>query len=300
MRSRDVVGSLFFSLAYIFTVVYVFSFSTLVSANTAPTVDSITIATTTPAGSGISEINLLEDTITNIYVRGAFSDLDGCGDVKTSGTLKIVFYHSSASNAEACNANNNDCYKGTYAGSECAISGCSLGTETSANYECTVPLQYYALSSSTNTTYWQAIVTTTDGGNLEGSSSATVEVNSLIAIAVSSAIDYGPVAIDTASTSEKTLILRNTGNVGVDSELSGTDMICAVNSIPVEYQRYSLTSGTNYNQMTAMTTSSVLLQTNIDRQNSKDVYFRLSVPASLAPLRGACTGTNTFIAVQDS
>lgn len=300
MRSRNLVGILLFSCAYLITVVYIFSLSTQAIANTAPTVDTITIATSTPTGSNISEINLLEDTTRNIYVRGAFSDVDGCGDVKTSGTLKIVFYHSAASNAEACNANNSDCYKGTYAGGECTMSGCTTGTETSANYECTIPLQYYALPSSTNTTYWKAIVTSTDGGSLEGSISATVEVNPLIAVTVSSVIDYGPVAIDTPSTSEKTAVVRNTGNATIDTELSGTDMICEVNQIPVEYQRYSLVSGTEYNQMTAMTTSSVLLQMNIFRQNSKDVYFRLSVPASLIPLRGTCAGTNTFIAVQDS
>ncbi len=300
MKSENSIAILLFVSVYVIAVGYVFSFSTLVSANTAPTVDTITIATTTPTGSNISEINLAEDTIQNIYIRGAFSDADGCGDIKSSGTLKAVLYHSNAVNAEACNSNNQDCYRGTYAGGECAVTGCNTGLEISANYECTIPLQYYTLPSSTNTTYWKAIVTTTDGGNLQGATSATVEVNTLIAIAVSSAIDYGPVALDTASTSEKTAVIRNTGNIAVDTQLSGTDMICTINSIPVAYQRYSLVQGTVYDQMTVMSSSSVLLQTNISSQNSKDVYFRLSVPQSLAPLRGACSGTNTFIAVQDS
>ena len=64
--------------------------------NTSPTVDSVTIATTSQ-GASASTINLIENSTTTVYVHGAATDNNGCeeiDDAETDASWDVIMYRS--------------------------------------------------------------------------------------------------------------------------------------------------------------------------------------------------------------
>ena len=102
--------------------------------------------TGTPTFNGVADISLTgEKTTTNIVVTGVATDDNGCGDLVTGSTYANAWLTSftNAACVTDAGANANKCYfhatctlKGTYT--------CDAWPDKTADYTCTIAMQYYA------------------------------------------------------------------------------------------------------------------------------------------------------------
>jgi hypothetical protein len=129
-------------------------------------------------------------------------------------------------------------------------------------------------------------------------------MDSLIALNVSSPINYGTLALNTnTGTLNKTATVTNTGNRSIDANLSGTAMSCTIGTIAVGQQEYSASSGVNYGAGTDLTGSPIRLVLTLPQPTEGTApvqaitYWGLGMPAT--GVGGSCLGTNTFGAVGD-
>lgn len=271
-----------------------------IRASSSPTVNSVMISENS-AGGPVASINLLENSTKNIYIYGTFGDQDGCGDVKTGGSLKVAFYRSTVSTTSECGANNLYCYRGSYATSQCLIWNCDEGTELTANYECTLPLQYYADATDVGLyldANWTAYVEAKDAAETSGVLTSSTEVNTLAAIEIGGALTYGTLNLGTTSTQEQVMI-TNTGNTTVDLQMIGRDMSCGTGMIPAGQQHYTTVSGTLYEDMSVLPTSTTNVDLNLLKFNLTEstttLYFQLKMPNFGAG--GSCSGVNSLSAI---
>jgi hypothetical protein len=273
-------------------------------SNQAPTVDELVVSDSSQ-GAAISALDLNENVNKSIYVYGSYTDNNGCADV-TSLTLELYQLGSSVS---GCTTNDLNCYNGSSTGYSCnwtSVPGdaCSGGTDATANYECTVPIRYFADATDAGpfSTYnWAAKVVATDAASAFGTAIGNYEVNTLTALDVGTSINYGSLSLSSTSPADETLTITNTGNNDALNVLaSGTNMTCTVGSIPVGNQHYASSSGQAYGSMTALSGSpanigaSINKATSIGTPSTYDTYWKLQVPSS--GLAGSCSGTSTFSA----
>ena len=275
--------------------------------NATPSVDTITISDTS-LGSSIGNIDLNENTTKTVYVHGAYSDANGCSDVATSGSLTLRFFLTPS--GSTCTQNDTNCYTTGSTGYTCNYStvpgdSCSGGSDTTANYECSVPLQYFAVPTDNGSpnqfTDWRGLITAVDGSNATGTLYYGVEVNTLRALDVTASINYGSLSVGATSGTDVPSTITNTGNDDdLDVEISGTSMACTAGTIAVGNQKYSLTASEAYGSMIALSGTPVTQQTNIPAAtvvatpSTDDVYWKLQVPNGVS---GSCSGTTTFSAV---
>jgi hypothetical protein len=128
-------------------------------------------------------------------------------------------------------------------------------------------------------------------------------MNSLVALDVTSSIDYGTLAPGGENDTDKTATVTATGNVGLDVEYSGTDMSSGSNSISVSQQKYDLTGGKTWSNMDYTLSSTPTERelncqktTNHSSPATKNTYFRIKIPEGQPT--GTYFGTNTFGAVK--
>jgi hypothetical protein len=101
---------------------------------------------------------------------------------------------------------------------------------------------------------------------------------------------------------DKTTTITATGNVGLDEELSGTDMTSGGNTIGVAYQKYALAGSTAYASGTALSTSGTEAELNCLKTTvsgtpaTKNTWWGLEIPAGT--VSGSYSGTNTIIAIK--
>lgn len=269
-------------------------------ATTPPTVDSVTITSTT-LGGAMSTINLAENTTYNIFVHGEISDADTCSNLN-SGSLAGTFYRAGV--GSGCTADNNNCYRKS-GGPSCLIYGCDVGDEVTVSFECAFTVQYYIDPTDAGTyqdEHWVGLISIDDNDANNATGQATTEVNSLVSLDISGSLNYGSIAHN-ATSSEQSITIRNTGNSQIDTNFIGSDLICGVGKIPGEHQRYSSSTGEDFANMIALsTTTQQTLQMNLEKQTSgtaseANVYFRLSGPTIGNPAGGSCAGTISAIAV---
>lgn len=265
--------------------------------NSAPTIESINV-------NGGSNINLTENSTVNVSWAATVRDDDGYAQISgVTGKL----YKSNVSGAEACTNNNNDCYEDL----SCDLTGCSGDTCTAT---CTSAVYFHAEATDANSgqssLYWRGWIEATDSNsaNGEGFSAANApDINSLAALDIAASIDYGLLIPNDNSVQQSTLI-TNTGNVIIDTQLSGDNMCvdyptCASYSINVGQQEYSM-AGFSYGSGTDLTSSNVRIQLNLAKSlispsnSSANLYWRLGVPALQA--LGEYSGENTVIVVNDN
>lgn len=271
-----------------------------IQAISSPVINSVTISESSMGGPTAS-INLLENSEKNIYIYGSFSDENGCADVKTGGSFKVAFYRSTVSTTYECGANDLYCYRGSYATNECLIWNCDEGTETTSNYECTLPLQYYTdatdvgLYSDAN---WTAYVEAKDAAETSGVLTSSTEVNSLAAIQIGGALNYGTLNLGATST-QQYVTITNTGNTTIDFQIIGQDMYCGTGMIPAGKQHYTTVSGTLYEDMSIVPTSTTIIDVNLLKFNLTEstttLYFQLKMPNFGAG--GSCSGVNSLSAI---
>lgn len=269
------------------------------SSGSAPTVDSVTITTSTQ-GAAESAINLNENTTKSVYIHGNISDSDGCSDFN-NGTLTGTFYRSGVGSAETCTADNNNCYRESYAGN-CSITGCSSGTETTVQYECVYSVQHYADptdSGQYSAENWVGHIRIEDQSATEATGTDTIEINSLAALDVTSIVDFGSLGFSVTS-SEQTVSVTNTGNRNIDIDVTASNLSCSIGDIPDSAVRYASSTGSNYEDMTSLSsttpsaTNITLSKQTSGSASTDDLYFRLLTPPY--GISGACSGIITHIA----
>lgn len=304
MRSlRTKTYAFVFSLLLVGSVFVVSTRSTLLAASS-PTVNSVTAASS--SGGSETSLTLIESSTTTLYVHGTITDADGCADVATNGSVTGKFYRSSHAFGDGCSADNNDCY--TIDNASCVKTNCD-GTpeDTTFNYECSIPVQYYADTTTTGPhtgSDWTAKISATDASTATGNATDTIEMNNTVALDTTPSIDYGTNDLGSES-GEQSLTTTNTGNTSIDIDLSVSGpMNCTSGQIAADRVHYSQTSSFAYSQKPALSTT--LTETELDlapRSNdaapsTKNMYFKLITPAT--GVGGSCSNTLTVLAKADS
>jgi hypothetical protein len=269
--------------------------------NVAPVVSSVTL------NSG-SDITLTEGTTTSVVLTATITDNNSCSDVSSvAGSLyRSGIAFSGCDSGPESDANN------CYALVSCSVGGgnsCDGSSDASASYTCTVNVQYYADPTDANTIYsaenWLAsvIATDDDAASSDTEVAAGVEMNSLVAMDITSAINYGNLSVGQKNDPlDKVTVVTATGNVGLDEELSGDDMDNGgTGTIDVAYQKYALASSTAYASGTTLSQSPTEAELNCSKTTSStaataSTYWGLEIPGGTEP--GTYSGTNTITAVK--
>lgn len=276
--------------------------SSFTVSNVAPVVSGVTL-------NGGSDITLTEGTTTSITIAGTITDNNSCQDISSVVTS---LYRSSVSFASCDTVGESD-DNFCYADVSCSVVGsgntCTGASDASADYECSISVQYFADPTDTNTEYptdtWLTTIDATDGSLSDNTEvSAGVEMNSLVGYDVTGSIAYGNLDVGEKNDPlDKTTTITATGNVGLDEELSGTDMDDGgVNTIGVAYQKHALATATAYASGTSLSGSATEYELNCQKTTAsgspqtKNTWWGLEIPAGTVP--GSYSGTNTVTAVK--
>ena len=201
-------------------------------------------------------------------------------------------FFSSTSSFDSADDNNSH-----YTNSSCtqtAISGIY------ANYTCHFNVWYYAVNGS-----WTCLAFAYDDSGYSDNESASSTVEKLLALNVTSPIDYGDLAVgDTSPIVDANV--TNFGNMDINVTVygygsvpnDGLAMVCEVGNISIQYERYSTNSSAAYDSMTPLSSSAAMIDGLTLPQQVDDTtpvvnstYWRLYVPPN--PF-GRCNGTVVF------
>ena len=256
--------------------------------NTAPVIDAIRVSTIAYGGNDLT-----------IHINGQITDLSGESDIASS-TLSLVFHRTSSTNT--CPADKNDCYRITACDTNYAD-----GDDTQITYDCPVPLAYWIDATDAASDYasdtWTSYVTVSDLAAAQAIRSATIEVNSLLALNIPTAIDYGNRTLSEQSSGATNVetVLTQRGNTKADVQVSGTAMGCnALGSLPIAAQAWALTdtgfaSSTTLTGTLAATFRNINLRTDDVSELAASLYWNIGIPAS--GVKGICTGANTILII---
>lgn len=276
-------------LAAVALLIYLLSYTVAYAADP-PVASNVVI------DSGSTEINLTENTTTNVIVTATVTDATGCTDI-TGVTIK--FYKTTTGAGSSDDHNNH--YTVTTP-TDVVQNSC---VDLVATYTATIPVWYYADPAE-----WTAQVTPTDG--TEGTPSTdTATINTLSALDVASTISYGSLGLgaDTGTTDQTTTI-TNTGNLTISMMLSGygsvegdgKSMICSIGSINVSSQKYSIAASQDYSAAkTSLTTSPAVVtsfsisKTTTSTPSTGNIYWGLGMPPN--GVGGSCSGLVVFTAI---
>ena len=248
------------------------------------------------------DITLTEGATTTIYATSTVTDFNGYADM-TSATGTI--YRSGVANGAGCTANDNSCYQ--VASTSCTFNSCSGNSCTLA---CRADIQYVADATDVGSVFpsenWLARIQVKDSTGFNTvATSFGVELNTLYALAVTTGtIDFGSITVgQNSGTTVATSTIQNTGNAGIDIQVSGTNLTDGANTIAVGEQKYA-TSTFQYGSCSIcqfLTGSATNVDLNIPKpaatttQSTSTVYWGINIPNGTAATLH--TGINTFIAV---
>lgn len=260
----------------------------------APTVTSVS----TNGGSVIALETEGTGGATTSVSTAEITDNNGCADI-VSVTSSI--YRSGVT----CTADNaNNCY---YNESCTGDSVCDSGiTQT---YSCSVSIKYHADPTDTGAPYaaqnWLAKVYASDESSQANAVDSTgVELNSWLALDVTSAINYGSLTVGQIADGDSLpqyVTVQATGNCGIDTNISGTQLTSGSNSIATSSQKYAATA-VAYSSANALQADATEFELNLAKTTTtatlsdKKVYWGLQIPSGTQP--GTYSGVNTFSAVK--
>lgn len=268
--------------------------------NITPVVSAITL-------NGGSDISLSEGSTTPVVLSATITDNNGCSDI---AAVESSLYRSGVGYA-ACDAageaNSNNCYPSISCTVNSGVNACSGATDASAAYTCTAYAKYYTDPTVANTIYsaenWVNTFKASDEVASDTQNIGTgVELNDLLAMDIGASLAFGNLSAgQSLSPMSATTIITATGNVGLDQTLEGTHMYSVGNTISVENQKYSLSSGTSYASGTALSLSPNETELNCKKTTSdvgetKPTYWGIYIP--LGTVAGTYGGTDTVIAVK--
>ncbi len=225
------------------------------------TYPSIVLSDPNPIVSAVSlndgnPIILTPNTTTTIYANFTVTDADGCSDVFSSGNTTSTIYRSGLS--FDCTADDRNCYR-----VETTTNNCSGGT--SAQATSTFQVYYFADATDASSSYsaqnWLAKIQVRDSSGNTGSSTASgVELNTLVALEVStSSINYGTVNPNSNTGQNNPVTpVKNAGNGTSTVLLSGTALISGSNQIATSSQHYASSTfvfGGNEQQLSGTNTT---------------------------------------------
>lgn len=242
-------------------------------------------------------VTLTSGTTTTIHATGQVGDQNGQGDIPDNG-VQATLYRSSATNAETCTPDDNDCYR---------IASCPLTNDANPNrrnYDCTFNLAHYTDSTTANGRYptdnWKLHILVKDTENVTGSlNTTTTEVADLLSLNFPTTINFG--AANPGDFKYTDFAIDNKGNIKAGVYIYSTDstMDCTTRgAIPrgnQEYSTASFTHGTG-TDLTATTTSDTGLL--IDWQatatlTTDQLFMGLAVPEGV---EGVCSIVDTLVA----
>lgn len=249
---------------------------------------------------------------------------------------------SSTCDVTAANYNPNNCYPSEVGAATWNIScsatttgagACGGSGDATELWECTFPLWYVAdptdaaaVTPVFEADDWRAAVAAVDDNSatstlFEQSTAAGIEVQSALFFSLDTAeIPYGSLAPgdNVAGSTTINTTVRPTGNVGIDTNLSGLHMCpdgvtvgtctnigssTATSSIPEYQQEYSATtSGFVYGSGTDLTSAPVEFELNVPKATATSsqptgiTYWGIEIPATIS-FAGLYTGRNTIQAV---
>lgn len=279
--------------------------------NTEPNITSVAVDddTSNPAG----QIDLIANSVAVVTCNATVVDFNGANDINPNGTNATFFIQSVGVNA---NTDNNHLYINRSCGR------CTEISTTSTACDCRIALQYYANDSST----WLCNMSVKDKGGtaISGTElnltdfevSSTTTVNKLLAMNMSTSLDYGNLTV-TQTSSEIVHNITNAGNInlnitlrgyGGDNESVGQNltMICGFGNITFGSQRYDVgsykTGTTAFANMRNLTNQTLPANfTFPPRVDDTDfgadrnsTLWRLQIPLSVG---GICNGTIIFGAI---
>ena len=260
-------------------------------SNVAPVITGMTFNKEGTTGN----IVLSEGTTINVRCNGTVNDTNGVADIDTvNATIYLSGYTGTDDNNQRYS--NASCEK---------VRSIDV---TSAYYSCHFNVEFYA-----NNGTWTCNMTAKDTGNLENSSTVNNDIDPLYAINIpQTEIDFGELApLDISS--DQLINITNYGNMNLTiatkgygvSDGDGLAMNCTVGNISVDAEKYSLTSGTAYTSMTALSTTfaNIAGLTVVQRTDDSDsnnlksrniTYWKIKPPVGT---RGVCNGTVVLSAV---
>ncbi|HXK32288.1 MAG TPA: hypothetical protein VJ378_02370, partial [Candidatus Paceibacterota bacterium] len=266
------------------------------ASNQAPTVTNVSL-------NGGSNISLIENTTVSISATATVSDEDSYSDI-SSVAGKI--YRSGVSGAEACSNNDNNCYEDA----SCDLSGCSGNSCTAT---CTINMQFHADPTDTGAPWvseeWVVWLEATDSqsatGAADNSSSQDIDVISLLALEVTSSINYGSLNPGEKNDPlDKIATITSTGNVSLDVTLYGTNMTSGGNTINVGKQEYALSTSINYGNGTDLLVSpgaeaelNCCKSFSSGSKATKNTWWGIEIPSPQTS--GVYSGVNTFLGVKN-
>lgn len=259
-------------------------------------INQVPITITNIATDAGSSITLTEGTTTSITASATLVDSNSCQDIDFYGALLYL----SPEQDGICQGKT----EGNYDTSKCVpetavsctiVSGntCTGPLDTSVDIECTFILPYHLEPTGAATRYISddyklEFIAYDDGAPSMSSNHLDIPVDTLTALNVTSSITYGQLFAgqDTGSTNQTSTVTA-TGNVGLDVEISGTNLTNGSNTIPVANQKYEL-SAFNYSTGISLSTTPTNLEINVQKTTAsntpatKPIYWGIAIPAVAA------------------
>jgi hypothetical protein len=292
--------------------------TTLTVSNVAPSIAAASIQLLDSDESGNITLTTPEANTTGFKVKFTVVDNNSCQNSVAGNEISSSFINvfRSGVTSAGCDAvgeaDLDDCYPDASAtwNPTCTQDGstCSGTTDSDAAWTCTFPLGYNVDPTVAGATYaaenWLASVQATDDDSANTGLVVDAdgnEVDMFMAYQVTTAsISYGNLNPG-GDSSEASTVTKARGNVGVDQQLSGTNMTSGGDSIAVGQQKYNLTAAQGWTAGTALSTTPTEVEINVAKPKvgaltpTKSAYWVLRIPA--AQKSGTYSGTNTITGV---
>ncbi len=298
----------------ILTLILAFAFTGLLSqvsqvkadsaASSASITNVIPVATSADIDSAAASVSLTENTTTTVTVTATITDNNGCEDIDS---VEVKLYKTTTGPGAGDDENNH------YTAAAVSDGNCTGAGDITDTYTATIDVYYYADptddGSTSSTTDWTAQATPSD----ESAGTAdtdTIEMDTLTALDVTSAINYGELALSgDTGIMDSTTTVTNTGNEGIDVDVDGFgsgdgdgySMTCTWGTIPVANEKYSATANVAYGSRTALSDTAAEQDMDIaqrtDAVTTGALYWGFGLPAD--GVGGTCSGAVVFTASSD-
>ncbi len=243
---------------------------------------------------GTQNITLNAGSQRYVVCNASVRDYNGGSTV----TANATFYDLAVATTLSPDDNNDH-----YTNGSCAV------TATSGffrNFSCSFPVEYYA-----NVGFWECTVNVTDAYNFTDAGSNTTHIDGLLALNVTTLIDYGNLAVGDISSAQPANV-TNLGNLNINVTVEGygstiddgLSFVCEQENISIEYEKFNMIGGTDPLQYTNLSNNLQMVanltipqQTNDSKQELNTTFWLLEVPPN--PF-GLCNGTVIFQAEYSS
>ena len=239
--------------------------------------------------SGTDPINLSAGNNVTVWCNATITDTDGYANV--SGANATLWDPAATTEGGSDDFNNH------YTNSGCVLSG---GADNDTNAACSFKMHY-----SANAVEWTCKIIATDGGGTGSNNVATMTVNTLKAIGVTTPMTFPEQALGstTSNGNEQNIVVSNLGNAVIDISLDGygsgdgdgKSMSCSHGTIVLANLKYNTSAVQSFSDMTALTDDPVTL-TDFDLAaestdgvaSTKSVFWKIQIPDT--SVGGSCSG----------